>query len=92
MAEIDWKREFDGLGAGGVRGALIATRWDKEKRAAAREWLERADGAAWQGSRAGRPDDAPAKSTLDAFRRFKWVYYVVGAGFGLFALAQMLKF
>jgi hypothetical protein len=92
MAEIDWKREFDTLGSKGVRGALIANRWDEEKRSAAREWLERSDAAAWQANRAPSDKNAPATSSLDAFRRYKWVYYIAGAAFGLLGLSQIFKF
>jgi hypothetical protein len=92
MAEQDWKREFDTLGATGVRAALIARRWDGEKRSAAREWLERSDAQAWQSTRPRGSGDAAAaeKSGMGFFRRYKWIYYVVAGGVGLFALAQIL--
>jgi hypothetical protein len=92
MAELDWKREFEALGTAGVRAALIARRWDNEKRSAAREWLERTDAQAWQSSRATAGSGAAAgKSGMDLFRRYKWVYYILAGGFGLFALSQMIK-
>jgi hypothetical protein len=92
MPEIDWKREFEAIGAKGVRGALIANRWDDQKRSAAREWLERGDAAQWQATRAGVAVAGEAKSSLDAFRRYRWVYYIAGGAFGLLGLAQMIKF
>ena len=92
MPEIDWKREFEVMGAKGVRGALITNRWDDQKGAAAREWLERNDAAQWQATRRETADAGERKSSLDAFRRYRWVYYIAGGAFGLLGLAQMLKF
>jgi hypothetical protein len=91
MSDLVWKREFEAMGSAAVRAALIARRWDEEKRSAAREWLERNDAHSWQATRRGS-GGGEAKSTFDVFRRYKWVYYVVAGGFGLFALAQLLKF
>ncbi len=91
MAEQDWKREFDEMGVAGVRSGLTARRWRAEKQSAAREWLERADAQNWAATRAGSDGEArDARSTMDVFRRYKWVYYIVGGGFGLLALSQML--
>ena len=92
MADIDWKREFDTLGSKGVRGALIGNRWDEEKRSAAREWLERSDAMAWQAGRAPSDKNAPPTSSLDGLRRYRWVYYIAGAAFGLLGLTQIFKF
>jgi len=87
MTEIDWKREFEQTGAQGVRAGLISSRWNNEKRAAAREWLERTDAASWQSSRRGQE---PRGTTLDAFRRYKWVWAIAGGAFGLIAVAQIV--
>jgi hypothetical protein len=93
IADIEWKRQFDTLGPQGVRSALLANRWDGEIRAAAREWLERADASAWQATRkAGESSTEERKSTMDVFRRYRWVYYVAGGAFGLLALTQIFKF
>ena len=93
IPDIDWKRQFDALGRQGVRSALLANRWDGEMRSAAREWLERADANAWQATRkGGEAGGEERKSTMDVFRRYRWVYYVAGGAFGLLALTQLLKF
>ena len=94
MADIDWKRQFESMGAQGVRSALLANRWDGDMRAAAREWLERADASAWQATRRGGDDkeDGPRKTAMDRFRKYRWVYYVAGGAFGLLGLTQILKF
>jgi hypothetical protein len=92
MAEIDWKREFDTLGSNGVRAALMSTRWDNEKKSAAREWLERVDAASWQAGRPAGDGSAAAASGMDVLRRYKWVYYIAGAAFGLLGLSQIFKF
>jgi hypothetical protein len=95
MADLDWKREFDALGVPGVRAALIGRRWDRDKRSAAREWLERSDAQAWQSTRprgSGASAAAAGKSGMDVFRRYKWVYYILAGGVGLFALTQIIRF
>ena len=88
MAEIDWKREFDGLGSSAVRAAVNSGRWEAAKRSAAREWLERSDAMAWQSTRRG--DDGPTVTTFDVLRRYKWVYVAAGGAFGLLAVAQIV--
>jgi hypothetical protein len=49
-----WKREFDELGPEGVRSALITARWDKKKRSAASQWLDRSDAINWKNTRPER--------------------------------------
>ena len=82
MADIDWKRQFDSMGPQGVRSALLGTRWDGEMRAAAREWLERADANAWQATRkAGAEKVAegdPGNSTMDRFRKYLYNSMSIG--------------
>jgi hypothetical protein len=93
MADIDWKRQFESMGAQAVRNALLANRWDGEMRAAAREWLEWADANAWQATRRGGDADGEARQTaMDRFRRYRWVYYIAGGAFGLLGLSQLIKF
>ena len=94
MADIDWKRQFESMGPQGVRSALLANRWHGEMRAAAREWLERADANAWQATRKGAAEKAPepGQSTMDRFRKYRWVYYIAAGAFGLLGLTQIIKF
>jgi hypothetical protein len=92
MSDLDWKREFEAMGSASVRAALMARRWDDQKRSAAREWLERTDAHSWQATRRGGGSAAEARSTMDVFRRYKWFYYVIAGGFGLLALSQIVKF
>jgi hypothetical protein len=87
--ELEWKREFESIGAHGVRAALIARRWNPDKRSAAREWLERNDAIAWQATRPA--GEGRGETTMDVFRRYKWAYAAIGGAFGLLALSQMLK-
>ena len=89
MTERDWKREFDAAGAAGVREGLKSARWEKDKRAAAREWLERSDAMNWQAKRKGN-DSGTARTAMDVFRRYRWIYMVGAAAFGLLGLAQAL--
>lgn len=49
-----WKREFDELGPDKVRRALINAQWEKKKRAAARQWLDRSDSLNWNSARPAR--------------------------------------
>lgn len=82
-----WNREFQELGAEQVRSGLILGRWDKDKRSAARQWLERNDALTWQ---ARRPPRSSSRGTFFLnLRSAKWWGYVGGALFlamGLFRL------
>jgi hypothetical protein len=71
-----WHREFAELGASRVRGAMTAPGWDKEKRQAARRWLDRQDKLAWQTHRKNAPPRGP--SLKERLRKSKWLLYVAG--------------
>lgn len=56
--ETGWVREFDRLGANRVRGAVAGgAGWERDKKQAARRWLERQDMKAWQERRKDLPPD-----------------------------------
>jgi hypothetical protein len=71
----DYNPEFKELGAARVRSELLARRWDKEKLAAARLWVENQDAHNW----AAKRSDAPARQGPNLFRRYA-VYIAVGFG------------
>jgi len=84
--DAKWFREFEGLGVSQVRGAAMSKGWEREKRQAARRWLERQDTKAWQERRKEAPDKVPWRRRL---RESKWWMYVVGGlllGFGALRL------
>jgi hypothetical protein len=66
-----WLREFRKAGPDKVRADLVGARWEREKRSAAREWLDRRDAAAWAEA---NPEDAPRRSIKNT--RF-WIYAVM---------------
>jgi hypothetical protein len=74
--DTKWFREFDALGVERVRGA-VAGGWPRDKKQAARRWLERQDLKAWQ---AGRTDTPTERVTFkERLRSSKlWVYAVAG--------------
>jgi hypothetical protein len=72
-----WQREFAELGVSRVRGAMTAPGWDREKKQAARRWLDRQDKLAWQSRQKNAPPRGP--SLKDRLRSSKWLLYVVGA-------------
>jgi hypothetical protein len=84
-----WPREFRELGAERVRSSLVVGGWDRQKRAAARLWLETADTRVWQRQHAG--DAAPSRSFIAGLRGAKWWRYVAPAAMGLMALAYVLR-
>ncbi len=79
-----WAEEFAALGASGVRSAMVVGRWPAEKRAFARQWLERRDVAEWQAESAG--------GGLSRFRGNRRIWGIItGIAFGGFALIRVLS-
>jgi hypothetical protein len=75
--EARWQREFAQLGAAAVRDSIARAGWDREKRAAARTWLESRDAHAWQAKR--KPADIARIPWRQRLREAWWWLYVVGA-------------
>lgn len=67
-----WLAEFRAGGAEKVRRDILSANWTKEKRAAARVWLEREDNKRWQAER-GPGEGAPVRKNR------KWMMYIIGA-------------
>lgn len=80
-----WNREFDELGLRRVRDALMFNRYDREKAAAARQWLERADTRAWR--EASPPDAARGSFILAVKNRMNNKVLALVIGGVLFAIA-----
>jgi hypothetical protein len=79
-----WRREFDELGATRVRKELTLGRWPRDKRDAARKWLEQEDIAHWQQnvSTGAGPYRFLSKKTLGI---------VAAIAFGAFALSRLWR-
>jgi hypothetical protein len=71
-----WTAEFEKLGAAGVKNGMMVGRWDKDKRSAARQWLERRDVADFQST---RPSGSPPKTFFMKGRSKWWWIYFAGA-------------
>lgn len=82
----DARLEFKELGREGVRGALLANRWPKEKLDLARRWLEQEDARSWQ-QRVG-----PGPGKPKAKWKAKWFGYAVIAVAVVAGLARLLRF
>jgi hypothetical protein len=80
-------REFDELGVNRVRGAVAVPGWNREKKQAARRWLERQDKIVWQASQKNAPPRGP--SLKERLRKSKWLLYVIG-GLIIFTLARRI--
>ena len=85
----NWSREFKELGADKVRSALVTSQWDREKRAAARVWIETADARAWQEARGDEVTDSP--SMIIRLRSAKWWRYVAPAVMVLIGIGLALR-
>lgn len=86
----DWSTEFREMGADAVRSALIGGKWEREKRNAARVWIENADAHAWQQKRA--PEDVGKSGTfIVRLRSAVWWKYVGPVIMGAFALAFVVR-
>jgi hypothetical protein len=83
-----WTREFQELGAKQVRADLTLRRWDKEKRDAAKKWLERDDLARWS-------EEHPPGSSRGTFflnlRNAKWWGIATGVVLGMWALFRVWR-
>jgi hypothetical protein len=82
----DYKPEFRELGLEKVRSELLMRRWDPEKLAAARIWVENQDTQQWL---AGRGDEPPRMLRTKELR--KWAMYIVSAIGVAYAAARILK-
>jgi hypothetical protein len=87
----DWSSEFKTMGADQVRSMLRSNTWERDKKAAARLWIETHDALAWQQKRG----DGPARPSLILrLRSASWWKYVapgVAALMGLGLLMRRLK-
>jgi len=88
----EWRREFNELGRDAVRAELLGSRWDREKKAAARIWIETADALAWQSR--NPHGDGGSPSLILRLRSARWWKYVgpmAGAAMGIGLLYQRLR-
>ncbi len=83
-----WTREFQELGAKQVRAELTLRRWDKEKSAAAKRWLERVDLARWA---AEHPPESSRGTFFLNLRNAKWWGYATGAIFLIYGLFRLWR-
>jgi hypothetical protein len=81
-----WTAEFEALGGAKVRSEVMLGRWAPDKRAYAREWLERQDVEEWQ---ARAPDGNGGFAKLRINRKLWGV--IGGLIFGAFALFRVLR-
>ena len=86
----NWPREFKELGAERVRSGLISGHWDREKRAAARQWLEQAGARAWRQTRGDKPP-SESGSFIVRLRNATWWRYATTAIFILMGLGFLLR-
>jgi len=81
----DYKSEFRELGIETVRKELLLRRWQAEKLAAARVWVENQDTQSWVAGRSDRPPGDAKKS----FRR--WAIYIAVALGASYAAARIFR-
>ena len=85
--EQRWLSEFSELGTEKVRNGLTLGRWDKEKRAAARQWLEQRDVRSFQAKHSG---DTSPNTFIMKLKGAKWWAYAAGGILGAMVLARLL--
>lgn len=81
----DYNSEFRELGIEAVRKELLRRRWQPEKLAAARVWVESQDTHSWVAGRG----DAPPVDRKKNFRR--WAMYIAVAFGACYAAARVLR-
>jgi hypothetical protein len=85
LPQKDYRPEFKELGLEKVRSELLMRRWEPEKLAAARLWVETQDTQRWAAGRGDEPPKVRKKGVP------KWLIYV-GAAFGVaFVASRLLK-
>lgn len=85
----DYKPEFKELGVDRVRSELLARRWDKEKLAAARLWVENQDAQQWLSARS----DAPPRQGPKPFRKYAvYIATAIGVAYACVRLFRMFKY
>ncbi len=81
-----WTAEFEALGRAKLRSEVMLGRWAPDKRAYARQWLERQDVEEWQ---ARNPAGGGGLAKLRINRKL-WGL-ITGLIFGGFALIRVLR-
>lgn len=82
----EWTDEFAELGPEEVRARLVSTRWARDKRDAARVWVERHDAHTWQEARGEGEDSHP--SFILWMRGLPW-WWLIGPGFLLYTAVRL---
>jgi hypothetical protein len=82
--DAHWAAEFSELGVGRVREKIVGPAWDKEKKRAARRWLERQDAKAWQARQASSSSGDRTTIRQVLRKHSKWI--MVGVGIMLFLM------
>lgn len=83
----EWTDEFVELGPDEVRARLVSTQWSRDKRDAARAWVDHHDASAWQEAR-GEGDEARPSFILWV-RGLPW-WSVVGPAILAFTALRLL--
>ena len=83
-----WLSEFEDLGAEKVRNGMMVGGWEKEKRSAARQWLEHRDARNFQ---AARPSGSPPHTFFMKRRATWWWAYAAAAVLIMMGIARILR-
>ena len=78
--------EFEELGVARVRKELSGRRWNREKLAAARQWIDRKDVGQWADKHTG-----PGKARGSKKERSKWVAILIAVAAALFLGIRFLR-
>jgi hypothetical protein len=86
-----WRQEFKELGANRVRSMLLSSDWDRDKKAAARIWIETADAMAWNEKRGDGEGRTPLMLRVRTAKWWRYATPILGALMGLGLLIRRLK-
>ena len=87
----NWRAEFEQLGMAQVRAKMRGNEWNRDKKAAARVWIENSDAHAWQQKHKAGNSQTPLMLRI---RTAKWWRYVApgfAAAMGIGRLIRRLK-
>lgn len=87
----NWREEFEELGVAQVRARMRGSEWNREKKAAARVWVETSDARAWQQKHKADEGRMPLMMRVRSAKWWRYAMPAFGALMGIGLLLRRLK-
>jgi hypothetical protein len=89
--DAKWSREFGELGDKRVRELMLSTAWDREKRVAARTWLEKQDVKAWQSKQSSSAEGERFSLKKWIRDNKRWISVILGLGVAFMMMGRFMR-